>query len=72
MILFGYFLLYPIGYGWVSLTRWKLPAQPQYIGLDNYRSLLDDGLFRTSLENTIFFVLVNSLSRSSSRSCWQC
>ena len=38
----------------------KLPAQPQYIGLDNYRSLLDDGLFRTSLENTIFFVLVNA------------
>jgi ABC-type sugar transport system permease subunit len=37
LTLFGYFLLYPIGYGfWVSLTMWKLPAQPQYIGLDTF------------------------------------
>jgi multiple sugar transport system permease protein len=61
LIIFGYFLLYPIGYGfYVSLTRWNLLTPPQYVGLDNYRRLLDDSLFRTSLENTVFFVLVNA------------
>jgi multiple sugar transport system permease protein len=59
LILFGYFLLYPIGYGfYVSFFKWNLLTPKQYVGLDNYRRLLDDTLFETSLRNTLFFVAV--------------
>ena len=60
LVFFGLFLLYPIGYGfYISLTKWDLLTDPQWVGLDNYRNLLDDLLFRKSLRNTILFVLIN-------------
>jgi multiple sugar transport system permease protein len=60
LILFAVFLLYPIGYGfYISLTKWNLLTPPRYIGLDNYRHLLHDHLFRTTLHNTLFFVALN-------------
>jgi multiple sugar transport system permease protein len=60
-ILFCYFLLYPIGYGfYISLTKWNLLTPPEFVGLFNYRRLPDDLLFRTSLHNTLFFVVVNA------------
>jgi multiple sugar transport system permease protein len=34
------------------------PSRLRWIGLDNYRRLLDDPRFRTALGNTIFFVVV--------------
>jgi multiple sugar transport system permease protein len=59
LAIFCYFLLYPIGYGfYVSLTKWNLLTPPQYVGLFNYRRLLHDTLFQTSLRNTIFFTSV--------------
>jgi multiple sugar transport system permease protein len=60
LLVFGTFLLYPIGYGfYISLTKWNLLKPPVYVGLDNYRNLLHDNLFRTSLKNTLFFVGLN-------------
>ncbi len=59
LILFGYFLLYPIGYGfYISFYKWNLLTPKQYVGLANYRRLLDDTLFQKSLHNTLFFVAV--------------
>ncbi|MGH2562154.1 MAG: carbohydrate ABC transporter permease [Thermomicrobiales bacterium] len=60
LVFFGVFLLYPIGYGfYISLTSWDLLTDPQWVGLDNYRRLLDDVLFEKSLRNTAFYVVLN-------------
>jgi multiple sugar transport system permease protein len=52
MAVFGLFFLYPMGYAfWVSVHEWNaleaLFEPPKYIGLDNYRELLDDTQFWT-------------------------
>src|SRR3954453_1593797 len=61
LVLFGYFLLYPIGYGfYISFYKWNLLTPKQYVGLANYRRLLDDTLFQKSFHNTLFFVAVNA------------
>jgi multiple sugar transport system permease protein len=60
LVFFGVFLLYPIGYGlYISLTSWDLLTPPRWVGLDNYRRLLDDVLFEKSLRNTALFVVLN-------------
>ena len=60
LVFFAVFLLYPIGYGfYISLTKWDLLTDPQWVGLDNYRRLLDDTLFEKSLRNTALFVALN-------------
>src|SRR6187200_1369911 len=59
LILFGYFLLYPIAYGfYISFYKWNLLTPKEYVGLANYRRLLHDTLFQKSLHNTLFFVAV--------------
>jgi multiple sugar transport system permease protein len=59
LILFGYFLLYPIVYGlYISFYKWNLLTPKKYFGLMNYRRLLDDTLFQKSLHNTLIFVAV--------------
>jgi len=52
MAVFGVFFLYPMGYAfWVSLHEWNaleaLFEPPRYIGLENFRTLLDDNQFWT-------------------------
>jgi multiple sugar transport system permease protein len=57
LVVFSVFLLFPIGYGfYISLTKWNLLTDPQWVGLDNYRNLLDDNLFQKSFRNTLVFV----------------
>jgi ABC-type sugar transport system permease subunit len=52
------FLLYPAVYTfYISLTKWNGLTAPQFIGLENYRQFLEDPVFRTSLFNTIFWVI---------------
>ena len=42
----------------ISLTEWDILTTPEWIGLDNYRTmLLDDELFVKSLVNTLYFTL---------------
>lgn len=60
LAVFSVFLLYPIGYGLqVSFTNWDLMTSPKWVGLENYRDLLDNGLFWKSLRNTTLFVCLN-------------
>lgn len=43
----------------ISLTDWDLLRAPQFVGLDNYLSLLDNDRFRFALRNTVFYVVVS-------------
>ncbi len=50
------FLVYPIYYTLrISFTQYSGFGEPKWIGLDNYRALLDDQLFWASLYNTLFY-----------------
>jgi multiple sugar transport system permease protein len=56
--LFGFFafLVYPIWYTVrLSFTRYGGFGEPLWIGLDNYRAMLDDNLFWTSIWNTAYY-----------------
>lgn len=39
-----------------SMTRWNILGEPSWVGLANYRSLLRDPFFWTSLRNSLAFV----------------
>lgn len=50
------FLLYPIYYTvYLSFTQYGGFGDPTWIGLDNYRRMFDDNVFRTSLWNTLYY-----------------
>jgi multiple sugar transport system permease protein len=50
------FLVYPIVYTLrISFTQYSGFGEPKWIGLDNYRNLLHDDLFWTSLYNTLYY-----------------
>jgi multiple sugar transport system permease protein len=40
----------------ISLYEWELLLPPRFAGLDNYRALLEDALFREVLFNTAYYV----------------
>ncbi|MDR1047838.1 MAG: sugar ABC transporter permease [Treponema sp.] len=53
------FTLYPICLSaWYSLTEYKVLSDPRFIGFKNYVDLFKDNIFRTSLYNTGYIVLV--------------
>lgn len=64
LVLFGVFMLFPIiATLWMSFTDFgvrdvRQPLEAQFVGLDNYIKLFDDGTFRTALFNTAYFVVV--------------
>ena len=60
LILFLVFTVIPIAISVVmSLTKWNLMGDPQFVGLQNYTTLfLDDDIFIKSLGNTLFYALV--------------
>jgi multiple sugar transport system permease protein len=41
---------------WVSLHSWNLLTPMQWVGLDNYRSLLTDGATRAALLHTLYYI----------------
>jgi multiple sugar transport system permease protein len=56
--IFGFlaFLIYPIWYTIrLSFTRYGGFGEPMWIGLDNYRYMLDDSVFWTSVWNTLYY-----------------
>lgn len=56
LIGFFAFLLYPIYYTVrLSFTRYGGFGEPVWIGLDNYKRFWTDGLFHTSLWNTLYY-----------------
>jgi multiple sugar transport system permease protein len=53
------FLLLPmLVIAWLSVHRWDLLGPIQYVGLDNWRSVLTDPSFVTSLVVTALFILI--------------
>ena len=56
-VVFAVFGLFPMLYtGYVSMTNWRadLPgSESQWVGLANYRKLLDDPFFLNALKNTV-------------------
>jgi multiple sugar transport system permease protein len=51
------FLLLPmLVVAWLSLQRWDLLAPIEYVGLSNWRSVLTDSSFGTSLGVTVLFI----------------
>ena len=55
------FLTYPLGLGfWLGLTDTKIGRDGVFVGLANYRSLFDDGVFWLSVFNTIVYTTVAS------------
>jgi multiple sugar transport system permease protein len=48
---------------YISLTSWNGVNPPSFVGLGNYRQLVDDPVFRTALENTaIWLALFGTIS----------
>ena len=43
----------------ISLTKWDLLTPPQFVGLDNFVSLVNDSRFLVSLRNTAFYTLLS-------------
>jgi ABC-type sugar transport system permease subunit len=56
--LVGVFLLYPAGKTiWVSLTDATGTSAGSFVGLDNFSRLVSDPAFRTSVRNTVYWVI---------------
>lgn len=52
------FHIFPIFYSLIiSFYEWDLISDPNFVGLENYRRLLDDPMFYKSLVNTLYYVL---------------
>ncbi len=60
LVLLAIFLVYPIGYVvYLSFQRWNLLGIPQFIGLQNYNTILfRDSDFLQSVGTTILFVVL--------------
>ncbi len=66
MIGFSIFFLIALGASLVlSFTRWDLLNPPEFNGLDNYRRMLSDSTFMTSLFNTFAIAVPNVILRIS-------
>ncbi|GAA0309696.1 multiple sugar transport system permease protein [Gracilibacillus halotolerans] len=66
IILFIVFILIPSIYGiYASFTKWNLVADPVWVGLDNYKTILADSdstfnsQFLNGLKNTLLFVVLS-------------
>jgi multiple sugar transport system permease protein len=59
VLLFAGFLAGPVAYAlYISFNEWTILQQPVWLGLDNYRRLIHDDLFFTSLRNTVVYTLL--------------
>ena len=47
---------------WISFYAWDGIGTMQYIGLDNYRELIDDEYFYTSLKNNLYWLVLFMLA----------
>ncbi|MGO4713030.1 carbohydrate ABC transporter permease [Bradyrhizobium sp. 2TAF24] len=56
------FLAYPLGLGlWMSLTDARIGRGGEFVGLENYEWLWDDGVFWLSVFNTLLYTIVASI-----------
>ncbi len=60
LIGFVVFFGFPAARGfYIGLTEWNLLTEPEYIGLENYRELIQDDEFWHSMWVTLYYVLLN-------------
>jgi multiple sugar transport system permease protein len=56
LLVFTYFAWFPIGRAVVmSFQETNMVTDPVWVGLDNFRQVLDDPLFWTAVRNTVYF-----------------
>ena len=61
-VLLLFFLTYPLGLGvWLGFTDAKIGRVGEWIGTENYESLVTDSVFRLSVYNTFVYTLVASV-----------
>ncbi|MGC0151077.1 carbohydrate ABC transporter permease [Chromobacterium vaccinii] len=59
LLLMGVFTFWPLLFGgYVAFTRYDLVSPPRWVGLDNFRYLLDDPVFPQALLNSLRYLLV--------------
>jgi multiple sugar transport system permease protein len=62
---FAIFYLYPTVRGlWWSFTDYSLLAAPDFVGVDNYVAVLQDGEFWNSMGVTLYYVVLNVTSQT--------
>jgi len=63
LLLFGLFVVWPALAAFpVSMDSWTGYApHGEFVGLENYRQLIDDGTFWRALRNTLYYVIVGGL-----------
>lgn len=63
ILFFAFYVVNPIYQSFsVSLYAWDGLSEPTYVGLENYRELLDDGAFEVSLWNNFKWLLLYLLA----------
>ena len=73
LLVFGAFSWYPIVQTVVmSLQSTNLVDAPTWVGLDNFRTVLEDPLLPEAIENTAYFALLASSSAIRSRLLLPC
>ena len=73
-LIFSVFTVSSVAYAfYLSFHKWNIlePAKP-FVGLDNYRRLIDDERFHEATLNTLYYTAVSVPSRSSSGWRWRC
>ena len=59
LVVFAYFAWYPIGRAVVmSFQQTNLVTAPEWVGLENFRTVLEDPRFWTSVRNTAYFTVL--------------
>jgi len=59
LLLMAIFTFYPLlSVGYWSFTEYDILSAPRFIGLENFRELLDDGVFWLALRNSLIYLIV--------------
>ena len=58
------FLTYPLGLGlWLAFTDAQIGRPGQWVGLENFQSILHDRVFITTVWNTIFYTIAATIGK---------
>ena len=64
LLLFTFILFIPICQSvYYSFCDYNALTPPKWVGLQNYKTLMEDAIFKTSLKNSIFFMIFSCLSQ---------
>ena len=54
-LFYAFPMLFSLG---ISFTNWNLRLSPSYVGLENYKSLLEDPVYLKSIRVTFYYTLL--------------